>query len=309
MIMSGVSSIITGTGLGKTYQSGIFSQQKTVAVQDVDIEIRTGEIYALVGESGSGKTTLGKLLLKLVTPSSGRILYHGDDITELQGLGLVSLRRKMQIIPQHPEDAFNPRWRLSRSIMEPFWIHGQTCGNGAAKKALLQLLADTGLNPDYAERYPHQLSGGELQRAAIARALALKPDFILCDEPTSMLDVSVQAAIIQLLLTLQKKNDLSLLFITHDLKLADHIADRVGVMYKGRIIEEGSGILTSPMHPYSRSIVFGDQHPGSGQSDTSPEGCPFASHCPNKSEKCSMSPSLTDHAGRKIRCHHPVTRV
>ncbi len=305
MTMSGVSSIITGTGLGKTYQSGFFSHQKTFAVQDVDIEIKTGETYALVGESGSGKTTLGKILLKLISPTSGRIFYHNEDITDLQGPELIPIRRKMQIIPQHPEDAFNPRWRLSRSIMEPFLIHGQARENGGLKNVLLELLAETGLNPDYAERYPHQLSGGELQRAAIARALALKPDFILCDEPTSMLDVSVQAAIIQLLLSLQKRSTISLLFITHDLKLADHIADRVGVMYNGHIIEEGSGILKSPMHPYSQSIVRGHKHQRPDQSIPSHESCPFVLQCPNKTEKCQTIPSVTDCSGRKIRCHHP----
>lgn len=304
--MSDVSSILTGTGLAKSYSSGLFNRQKTLAVSDVDIAIRTGEIYALVGESGSGKTTLGKLLLKLIELSSGSILYRGDDITNLSGQDLIGLRKKMQVIPQHPEDSFNPRWKLSWSILEPSRIHKKNQENGGQLQMLTQLLSDTGLNPDYAERYPHQLSGGELQRAAIARALLLEPEFILCDEPTSMLDVSVQAAIINVLLSLQKRSGITILFITHDLTLAAHIADRIGVMYGGQIVEEGADILSSPMHPYTRSIVTGVGHEGTGCHQHNGSGeCPFYHHCPVRSDHCLTNPPMKERQGRAIRCHHP----
>ncbi len=302
--MSDVPFIITGSSLVKCFQSGLISNKPFFAVQGVDISIHDGEIYALVGESGSGKSTLGKMLVGLIEPTNGRIFYHGDDITKFSGIKLAELRRKVQVIPQHPEDAFNPRWKLSKSINEPLRVHRAIKENGHMQKFIMALLHDTGLPHECIERYPHQLSGGELQRAAIARALALEPDFILCDEPTSMLDVSVQASIIQLLLKLHESRKISYLFITHDLHLAECIADRVGVMYKGRIVEEGPDILKSPMHPYTQSILSHNKSTKSEIYECPPDSCPFFPQCHKKTDICLTNPPYVTYGDRRVQCHN-----
>jgi len=304
MIVSDASSIIAGTRLVKTYHSGILSGEKTFAIRGVDIEIHEGETYALVGESGSGKTTLGRVLLMLIPPTDGMITCNGEDIIHKTDSELVSFRRKMQIIPQHPEDAFNPRWKVSRSILEPYRIHNGLSALPSKKENLLKLLEQTGLDPDYANRYPHQLSGGELQRAAIARTIALEPSFIVCDEPTSMLDVSVQASIIHLLKDIQKKTRVAFLFITHDIRLARIVGDRIGVMYKGLIVEEGPDILNNPRHPYTCSLTENFISKKKIIEDYQNSGCQWQSVCPKADEICCTMPSLSSYNGAKIRCHH-----
>jgi peptide/nickel transport system ATP-binding protein len=210
----------------------------------------------------------------------------------------------MQIIPQHPEDAFNPRWKLRRSVLEPYEIHTDIPMRGSRQEKLQYLLDRTGLNPDYANRYPHQLSGGELQRAAIARTIALEPDFIVCDEPTSMLDVSVQASIIRLLKDIQRESGVSYLFITHDIRIARLIGDTIGVLYNGLIVEEGPGILHTPLHPYTRSLMMKSPK-NAGPPYPDGKGCPWQSVCPVTDEACIREPVLEKYDPIKIRCHYP----
>ena len=225
--------MIEGKGLRKVFRSGILSSRAVVAVDGVDIRIDEGETVALVGESGSGKSTLGRLLLYLIKPDEGRVLFEGVDLAKLKGKELRRLRTKMQLIPQNPEDAFDPRWRLYSSLAEPLRIHG--FGKEEERKRVPELAKAVGLKEEHLSRYPHELSGGELQRAVIARALALNPKFIVCDEPTSMLDLSTQASIVRLLMKLQRKMGLTILFITHDIELAEVVGDRILVMKNGRI--------------------------------------------------------------------------
>ena len=227
--------MIEGRGLRKVFRSGILSSRAVVAVDGVDIRIDEGETVALVGESGSGKSTLSRLLLYLIKPDEGKVLFEGVDLAELKRRELRRLRTKMQLIPQNPEDAFDPRWRLYSSLAEPLRIHG--FGREEERERVLELVKAVGLKEEHLSRYPHELSGGELQRAVIARALALSPKFIVCDEPTSMLDLSTQASIVRLLMKLQRKMGLTILFITHDVELAEFVGDRILAMENGRIAE------------------------------------------------------------------------
>jgi peptide/nickel transport system ATP-binding protein len=297
--------MIAGTGLVKNFSTGLLSQTHTSAIRGVDIQIQRGETYALVGESGCGKTTLGKLLLLLIQPSEGNIWYKGENITGKRGSDMAMFRRKMQIIPQHPEDALNPRWNLKRSILEPFEIYADIRREKTGNEQLHVLLQQTGLNTDYANRYPHQLSGGELQRAVIARTLALDPEFIVCDEPTSMLDVSVQASIIRLLKEIQQKARVGLLFITHDIRLARFLGDTTGVMHRGQIIEEGPDILKYPLHPYTLMLTSNKKTENILNNVPCETGCHYRPYCYASSEKCEEEPILRNYNGRKIRCHHP----
>nr|WP_319540683.1 ABC transporter ATP-binding protein [uncultured Methanospirillum sp.] len=304
--MSDASSMIRGTGLIKQYESGIVSRRRTYAVNGVDISIQRGETYVLVGESGSGKTTLGRVLLLLIQPTEGDIIYNGVSITHKNHSELIPFRRKMQLIPQHPEDAFNPRWKVSRSILEPYRLHPESFHLQSKEELLTDLLQQTGLDPEYVNRYPHQLSGGELQRAAIARVIALKPEFIVCDEPTSMLDVSVQASIVHVLKEIQKKDGVGLLFITHDIQLAMVVGDRIGVMYKGLIVEEGSDILKSPLHPYTQALTKSFLSEGKPDEAHYESGCQWRSVCPQTDDLCHTMPTLQAYGPLKIRCHHPA---
>jgi len=222
--------MIEGKGLRKVFRTGIFGGRRIVAVDGVSLRIEEGETVALVGESGSGKSTLGRLLLMLIRPDEGRVFFEGVDLTGLRGRELKKLRARMQLIPQNPEDAFDPRWRLYDSISEPLRIHGLR-----DEERVFELVKAVGLKEEHLDRYPHELSGGELQRAAIARALVTNPKFVVCDEPTSMLDLSTQAAIVRLLMKLKRKMDLAMLFITHDVELAEVVGDRILVMRRGRI--------------------------------------------------------------------------
>ena len=205
--------MIEGKNLYKIFESGIFSKRKIVAVDGVDIEIKEGETLALIGESGSGKSTLGRMLLMLTEPTKGEVIFEEKNLTKMKKSELRKIRRKMQLIPQYPDTALDPRWTIYESIAEPLRIHKIADNEYDKIKELIEIV---GLKEDHLNRFPHELSGGELQRAVIARAMALNPKFIVCDEPTSMLDVSVQASILNLLMELQKEKNLSYLFITHD---------------------------------------------------------------------------------------------
>ncbi len=293
--------MIKGVGLRKIFDSGFLRRRRVVAVDNVDIEIQERETLALVGESGSGKSTLGRLLLMLIRPTKGEVYFDGLNITKMKEKELRKIRRKMQLIPQHPESALDPRWKIYDSIAEPLRIH-KLVDRREEKDVVYELVEMVGLKEEHLERYPHELSGGELQRAVIARAIALKPKFIVCDEPTSMLDVSVQASIVHLLMNLKRQFGLSYLFITHDLELADAIADRVAVMYRGQIVEEGNGVLKDPIHPYTKMLAGFYTVQQRNEKDGCKFCCKFYWTCPVRTERCLTQPKLIDIGGRRVRC-------
>jgi peptide/nickel transport system ATP-binding protein len=226
------------------------------AVDSVTLEVRRGETLGLVGESGSGKTTVGRAILRLYKPTDGRVVFDGQDITAVSESALRTLRRRMQMVFQDPYASLNPRHSIARIIGEPLRVHGLVNRREASMR-VRELLQIVGLPPDAGGRYPHEFSGGQRQRIAIARALALNPDFVVCDEPVSALDVSIQAQIINLLETLQDDFDLTYLFIAHDLAVVKHISDRIAVMYLGIIVEVSAAdeLYDDPLHPYTTSLL------------------------------------------------------
>jgi peptide/nickel transport system ATP-binding protein len=299
--------MIEGRGLTKIFNPP--GKNRIIAVDRVDIRINAGETLALVGESGCGKSTLSRLLLLLIPPTFGEVFFEGQNLKELKEKELRLIRRKIQIVPQQPESALNPRWKVADSICEPFRIHPDALPPGRqVGEELEKLLGLVGLEPEQASRYPHQLSGGELQRAVIARAIALEPALIICDEPTSMLDVSTQATIIRLLQRLQQKLGCALLFITHDQGLAHVIGDRTAVMFGGQIVEEGKGVLDRPLHPFTRRIT---SIPDSGllpcpepHETRTPGSCVYYQFCQEKTEKCLHNSEMREYKGRRVRCHN-----
>jgi ABC-type oligopeptide transport system ATPase subunit len=236
---------------------GLFRRGTAVtAVDDVSFTIEEGETFGLVGESGSGKTTTGRCVLRLVEPTSGTIRFRGEDVLGFGRRRLREARREMQIVFQDPYSSLNPRMRARKIVEEPLIIHRQ--GDRAARRArVADLFRLVGLDTAHLERYPHQFSGGQRQRIGLARALALNPSFVVLDEPVSALDVSVQAQVINLLSDLQQRLKLTYLFIAHDLRLVEHISDRVAVMYRGRVVEIGPTplLFASPQHPYTRALL------------------------------------------------------
>jgi peptide/nickel transport system ATP-binding protein len=307
--------MIKGKNLSKVFESGMFSKRKFIAVDDVNIEIKEGETLCLIGESGSGKSTLGRMLLNLIEPTSGEVIFDNYNIAKMKQTELRKIRRYMQLIPQYPDSALNPRWAIKNSILEPLKIHKLINKNDGMEK-LEELIETVGLKKEHLSRYPHELSGGELQRAVIARAISLKPKFIVCDEPTSMLDVSVQASIINLLLNLQKKYNLSYLFITHDLEIANIVGQRFAVMYGGQILEEGNKIMDKPLHPYTELLVKSltmDEDIESinelldkteTKKSNNKSGCKYYHLCPYHDEKClkGAPPVVEIDDNRKVRC-------
>ncbi|KAB1946856.1 dipeptide ABC transporter ATP-binding protein [Micromonospora sp. ALFpr18c] len=239
---------------------GVLFQRQIGAVKAVDgvsFELRRGETLGVVGESGCGKSTLARLLMRLETPTSGRATLEGKDLFKASGSELRRLRRNMQMVMQDPYTSLNPRMTVGDIIGEPFEIHPDAAPKGSKQKRVQELLDVVGLNPEHINRYPHQFSGGQRQRIGIARALALRPEVIVCDEPVSALDVSIQAQVINLLEQLQDEFGLSYIFIAHDLSVVRHIADRVAVMYLGRIVEIGTEdeIYERATHPYTQALL------------------------------------------------------
>ncbi|WP_062206961.1 ABC transporter ATP-binding protein [Streptomyces sp. NBRC 109706] len=274
------------------------------AVDDVSFELYQGETLGIVGESGCGKSTVAKLLMSLETPTSGTIRYKGEDIARLSGRALKAVRRNIQMVFQDPYTSLNPRMTVGDIIGEPFEIHPEVAPKGDRQAKVRELLDVVGLNPEYINRYPHQFSGGQRQRIGIARGLALNPEIIICDEPVSALDVSVQAQVINLMERLQNEFNLSYVFIAHDLSIVRHISDRVGVMYLGKLAEVGTDteIYDHPTHPYTQALLSAVPQPdpevreareriilaGDVPSPANPpSGCRFRTRCWKAQDRCS----------------------
>ena len=304
--------------------TGLFSRNKRVvhAVSDVSLTLAEGETLGLVGESGCGKSTLGRTLLKLYEPTSGQIIFSGQDITNLSQREMKPLRSQMQIIFQDPYSSLNPRHTVGEIVGASLRIHRKSL-KSSEKFEIQQLMERVGLNPEHINRYPHEFSGGQRQRIGIARAIALRPRFIVCDEPVSALDVSIQAQVINLLDDLKRDFGLSYIFIAHNLSVVQHISDRVAVMYLGKVVEVArtQDLYTSSKHPYTRALLSAIPVPdpekersrkqillqGEIPSSTNPpSGCVFNTRCWKAQEKCRVSePKLTNVGASEVACHFP----
>jgi len=288
------------------------------AVDDLDLDLAPGETLGIVGESGCGKSTLGRLILRLIDPSAGTIRFKGRDVTGLAGADLRALRRDMQLVFQDPYASLNPRMTVADILAEPLALHGLVPAADRAAR-VGELLRLVGLSPAHARRYPHEFSGGQRQRIGIARALAVQPELIVCDEAVSALDVSVQAQVLNLLKDLQARLGLALVFIAHDLAVVRHIAGRVAVMYLGRIVETGPArdLFARPRHPYTRALLSAIPVPAPGAARNRviltgdvpspidpPPGCRFHTRCPFVVDRCrSEVPVLEADGAQAVACH------
>ncbi|SHH32402.1 peptide/nickel transport system ATP-binding protein/oligopeptide transport system ATP-binding protein/dipeptide transport system ATP-binding protein [Jatrophihabitans endophyticus] len=313
------AALVSAHGLTKHYR--VAGRRRLTAVNDVDLEVAAGTVRAVVGESGCGKSTTGRLLLGLETPSAGEVRFDGRGLAERSPAELRALRRELQVVFQDPYDVLNPRMRVDTILREPARVHGQE-GSARSVPDLLDLV---NLSSDFAERYPHELSGGQRQRIAIARAIALNPRFVVCDEPVSALDVSVQAQVVNLLRRLQDDLGLAYLFISHDLALVRYLAQDTTVMYLGRVVEEGptEQLFADPRHPYTQLLLAAVPRVRGERSATSrevrrlgelpspldaPPGCVFATRCPLADDRCRATrPELRDVNGHRVACHYAET--
>ena len=305
-------------------KEGVFQRARKVcrAVDGVSFTLRAGETLGLVGESGCGKSTLGKSIVRLNQPTAGTIRFDGVDLAPLSTKQLKAHRRNLQMIFQDPVESLNARHMVGEMLSEPFLIHG--IGDAAwRRRKVLELLDKVGLPASAAERYPFEFSGGQRQRIGIARAIALEPRLIICDEPVSALDVSIQSQVLNLLLDLQREMGLSYLFIAHNLAVVKHVSDRVAIMYLGRIVEfaDADDVYRDPRHPYTRALISAIPEPNpqrvrerivlSGDVPSPinpPSGCPFHTRCPHATERCRVEqPALREVPGRTghtVACHY-----
>jgi oligopeptide transport system ATP-binding protein len=291
------------------------------AVDGVSFDVRRGETLGIVGESGCGKSTLARTLLRLEQPDAGTVRFDGVDLFSPAAMADKALRRRIQVVFQDPYAAFSPRMTVFDILTEPLKIHEGVLPRRAWSDRVRELLMQVGLRPEFADRYPHEFSGGQLQRIGIARALVLDPALIILDEPVSALDVSIQAQVVNLLEDLQGRTGVAYILISHDLSIVRHISDRIGVMYLGQIVETGpcEEVYTRPAHPYTRALLSAETRIDLSNGPTDrilltgevpspmnpPSGCRFRTRCWKAAPACAEPPELTG-AGRQVRCHFPL---